>query len=65
MCVDTAVKCKTCAGNRISPSSCTCPSGTYEDNVSPTCPSCNYPCATCSGNATTCLSCVSATGGSI
>lgn len=39
--------CTICAGNRIDLPNCSCPSGTYEDNISATCPSCNYPCSEC------------------
>lgn len=36
-----------------------CPSATYELTYNNSCATCNYPCAECATNATTCTKCVS------
>ena len=55
-CQTTVTTCLTCKGNRLTPPSCACPDGSYDDGQSVTCPLCDASCVLCN-NSTGCTQC--------
>lgn len=67
VCTECSYKCVTCSsidfcdecdGDRINPSDCICPPGTWDNGVDTECQTCDYNiCKECEGSATTCTVC--------